>query len=149
MEATLQGLAELLLKAVPTIIFFALLTLYLKHVFFKPLARILDERKRATEGVRQLAQQAFAAADQKASEFQRALQLARAEIEQEQEALRRKWNDEQVETIRTARAEADQKILEAKQQIADEVQRAQAELDATVESLSDQIVSSVLRRRAA
>jgi F-type H+-transporting ATPase subunit b len=149
MEATLQGLAELLVKAVPTIIFFALLTLYLKHVFFKPLARILDERKRATEGVRQLAQQAFAAADQKASEFQRALQLARGEIEQEQEALRRRWNDEQVETIRTARTEADQKILEAKQQIADEVQRAQAELDATVESLSDQIVSSVLRRRAA
>jgi F-type H+-transporting ATPase subunit b len=149
MEATLQGLADLLLKAVPTIIFFALLTVYLKHVFFKPLARILDERKRATEGVRQLAQQAFAAADQKASEFQRALQLARGEIEQEQEALRRRWNDEQVETIRTARTEADQKILEAKQQIADEVQRAQAELDATVESLSDQIVSSVLRRRAA
>jgi F0F1-type ATP synthase membrane subunit b/b' len=149
MEATLQGLADLLLKAVPTIIFFALLTVYLKHVFFKPLARILDERKKATEGVRQLAQQAFAAADQKASEFQRALQLARTEIEQEHEALRRRWTDEQVEAIRTARAEADQKILEAKQQIADEVQRAQTELDATLESLSDQIVSSVLRRRAA
>src|SRR3954452_5942161 len=106
MEATLRDLGDLLLKAVPTIIFFALLTVYLKHVFFKPLARILDERKRATEGVRQLAQQAFAAADQKASEFQRALQLARGEIEQEQEALRRRWNDEQVETIRTARTEA-------------------------------------------
>jgi F-type H+-transporting ATPase subunit b len=149
MEATLQGLADLLLKAVPTIIFFAILTVYLKHVFFKPLARILDERKKATEGVRQLAEQAFAAADQKASEFQHALQLARGEIEQEHEALRRKWNDEQVEAIRRARAEADQKILEAKQQIADEVQRAQAELDTTVESLSDQIVSSVVRRRAA
>ncbi len=149
MEATLQGLADLLLKAVPTIIFFALLTVYLKHVFFKPLARILDERKRATEGVRQLAQQAFAAADQKASEFQRALQLARAEIEQEHEVLRRRWTDEQVEAIRRARAEADQEILEAKQQIADEVQRAQAELAATVESLSEQIVNSVSRRRAA
>ncbi|MGI9071333.1 MAG: ATP synthase F0 subunit B [Bryobacteraceae bacterium] len=149
MEATLQGLAELLLKAVPTIIFFVLLTVYLKHVFFKPLARILDERKRATEGVRQLAQQAFAAADQKASELQRALQLARAEIEQEHEVLRRRWTDEQVEAIRRARAEADQKILEAKQQIANEVQRAQAELDATVESLSEQIVNSVSRRRAA
>ena len=149
MEATLQSLADLLLKAVPTIIFFVLLTVYLKHVFFKPLARILDERKQATEGVRQLAQQAFAAADQKASEFQRALQLARAELEQEHEALRRKWTDEQMEAIRVARAEADQRIPEAKQQIAEEVQRAQAELDATVDSLSDQIVSSVLRRRAA
>ena len=149
MEATLRDLGDLLLKAVPTIIFFAFLTIYLKHVFFRPLARILDERKRATEGVRQLAEQAFAAADQKASEFQRALHLARAELEQEHEALRGKWTDEQVEAIRIARAEADQTILEAKHQIADEVQRAQAELDARVESLSDQIVSSVLRRRAA
>src|SRR5690242_2199355 len=149
MEATLQQLAALLLKAVPTIIFFALLTVYLKHVFFKPLARILDERKKATEGVRELAQQAFAAADQKASEFQHALQLARAEIEQEHEALRRRWTDEQMETIQKARAEADQRILEAKQQIGDEVQRAQAELNATVEALSDGIVSSVMRRRAA
>jgi F-type H+-transporting ATPase subunit b len=149
MEATLQQLAALLLKAVPTIIFFALLTVYLKHVFFKPLAKILDERKKATEGVRELAQQAFAAADQKASEFQHALQLARAEMEQEHEALRRKWTDEQVETIQKARAEADQRILEAKQQIGDEVQRAQAELNATVQALSDRIVSSVMRRRAA
>jgi F-type H+-transporting ATPase subunit b len=149
MEATLHQLADLLVKAVPTIIFFALLTVYLQRMFFKPLARILDERKRATEGVRQLAQQAFVAADQKASEFRRALQLARAEMEQEHEALRRRWTDEQVETIRRARAEADQKISEAKRQIAEEVQRAQSELDATVESLSDRIVSSLLRRRAA
>jgi F-type H+-transporting ATPase subunit b len=149
MEATLHQLAELLVKAVPTIIFFALLTVYLKHVFFRPLARILDERKKATEGVKQLAQQAFAVADQKASEFERALQLARSEMEQEHEALRRRWTDEQVETIRKTRAEADQQISEAKQQIAQEVQRAQAELDATVESLSDRIVSSLLRRRAA
>jgi F-type H+-transporting ATPase subunit b len=149
MEATLHQLADLLVKAVPTIIFFALLTVYLKHVFFRPLARILDERKKATEGVKQLAQQAFAAADQKASEFERALQLARSEMEQEHEALRRRWTDEQVETIQKTRAEADQQISEAKQQIAQEVQRAQAELDATVESLSDRIVTSLLRRRAA
>jgi F-type H+-transporting ATPase subunit b len=149
MEATLQQLAALLLKAVPTIIFFALLTVYLKHVFFKPLAKILEERKKATEGVRELAQRAFATADQKASEFQHALQLARAEMEQEHEALRRRWTDEQVETIQKARVEADQRILEAKQQIGDEVQRAQAELNATVEALSDRIVSSVMRRRAA
>jgi len=149
MEATLHQLADLLLKAVPTIIFFALLTVYLKHVFFNPLARVLDERKKATEGVRQIAQNAFAAADQKASEFQRALQLARAEMEQEHEALRRRWTDEQMETIRKARAEADQTILQARQQIADEVRRAEAELKASVTSLSDRIVSSLLRRRAA
>lgn len=70
-------------------------------------------------------------------------------MEQEHEALRRRWTDEQVATIQKARAEADQRIAEAKQQIADEVRRSQAELEPTIESLSDRIVSSVLRRRAA
>ncbi len=149
MEGTLHSLADLLVKAIPTIFFFALLTVYLKHVFFRPMARILEERKRATEGVRQLAQQAFAAADQKTSEFERALQMARAEIEEEHEALRRAWSAEQVEAITKARAEADRAIHGAKQSIAEEVQRAQTELNATVESLSDEIVSSLLTRRAA
>src|SRR5437660_8361371 len=121
MEETLQALADLLLKAVPTIISFALLTIYLQYVFFKPLAKIVEERKRATEGVRELAQRAFAAAKQKTSEFERALQMARAELEQEHEALRRRWTDEQVEAIQKARAEADQDIQRAKRLIAEEV----------------------------
>lgn len=149
MIGTLQSLGELLLKAVPTILFFILLTAYLKRVFFKPLAKVLDERKKATEGVRELAQRAFEAAEKKTSEFEHALQLARAEIYQEHEALRRKWLAEQVETVAHARAEADRKIEEARLQIAAEAESAQAELNASVDALSEQIVSSVLRRRAA
>lgn len=149
MEATLHSLGDLLIKAVPTIIFFVFLTLYLKRIFFVPLAKVLDERKQATEGVRHLAQQAFAAADRKTSEFERALQLARAEIEQEHEALRRKWTEEQLQAIARARAEADQTLQQAKESIAQEVERAQAELNATVDRLSEDIVHSLLHRRAA
>lgn len=149
MEATLHSLGDLLIKAIPTIIFFAFLTTYLKHVFFRPLAKVLDERKKATEGVRELAQRALAEADKKTSEFEHALQLARFELEQEHEALRRKWTDEQVEAVAKARTEADQKIEEAKRQIAEEVNRAQEELNRRIEPLSEQIVSSLLRRRAA
>jgi F0F1-type ATP synthase membrane subunit b/b' len=149
MEATLHALGDLLLKAIPTIVFFTLLTIYLKHMFFKPLAKVLEERKKATEGVRELAQKAFAAAGQKASEFERALQMARAELEQEHEALRRRWTDEHTEAIRQVRAEADQKIQEAKQWITEEVERAQAEVNASVNALSDRILDSLLKRRAA
>jgi len=149
MEATLHALGDLLLKAVPTVLFFALLTVYLKRVFFKPLARILEERRAATEGVRQLAERAFAAADQKTSEFERALQLARAEIEQENEALRRNWTDEHREAVAEARAQADHDIDQARNSIAEEVERAQSELNATVEALSERIVSSLTQRRAA
>jgi F0F1-type ATP synthase membrane subunit b/b' len=149
MEATLHALAGLLIKSIPTILFFVLLTFYLRTVFFRPLARVLDERKKTTEGVREIAQRAFEAADKKTSEFEHALQIARAELHHEHEALRQKWAQEQAEMIARARAEADRQIEEGKHQIANEVERAQTELAASVDQLSEQMVNSLLRRRAA
>jgi F-type H+-transporting ATPase subunit b len=149
MDATLHALVGLLIKSIPTILFFVLLTFYLKFVYFKPIAHILEERKRATEGVRDLARRASEAADKKTSEFEHALQIARAELHQEHEALRQKWAHEQAEAIAQARAEAERQIEDAKHQIALEVQRAQSELDLRVEDLSRQVVDSLLRRRAA
>lgn len=149
MEATLKDLGDLLVEAIPTIVFFIFLTVYLKHVFFKPMARILEERRNQTEGVRELARRAFEAADKKNSEFEHALQIARSELHQEHEALRRQWSEEQAQIIAQARAEADQKIQAAKQQIALEIQRTEAALDAKVGALSEQIVHSLTARRAA
>jgi F-type H+-transporting ATPase subunit b len=149
MDSTLKALADLLVEAVPTIFFFILLTVYLKYVFFKPMARVLDERRKQTEGVRELAQRAFDEADKKTSEFERALQLARAQINQENEALRRQWSEEQMQAIAKSRAEAAQHIEEAKHQIAQEVEKAKGELDISVDRLSAQIVETLLRRRAA
>lgn len=149
MDSTLHALANLLLQAIPTVIFFIFLSFYLKKVYFQPLAQVLERRRRETEGVRDLSQRAFEAADQKASQFERALQLARAEIGQENEALRQKWAQEQSEVIARARAEAEARLAQAKAEIAGEVERAQSELEANVQPLSEQIVQSLLRRRAA
>ena len=149
MDATLKALADLLLEAVPTIVFFLFLAWYLKKVYFRPMAALLEERKKATEGVRELAQRAFEAADQKQSEFEHAMQLARGDLYQEHEKLRRQWSDEQAQQIAEARAAVDTQIEEAKKQIAQESERAQSELDGQVEELSEQMVNSVLGRRAA
>jgi F-type H+-transporting ATPase subunit b len=149
MQDTFQALGHLILKSVPTIFFFVVLTLYLKQVFFKPMRKILDERKRATEGVRELARKAFEAADKKSSEFEEALRIARAELYREREALRRRWAEEQVEQVAKARAEADAKIAEAKRQIEAEVRRADTELQARAQELSENIVNALLTRRAA
>ncbi|MBV8865599.1 MAG: ATP synthase F0 subunit B [Acidobacteriaceae bacterium] len=149
MEATLKALADLLLEAVPTILFFLFLTWYLKRVFFRPVAAILEQRRNETEGVRELARRAFEAADKKQSEFEHALQLARGEIYQEHEKLRRQWSDEQAQAIAQAREEVDRQIAEAKRQITAEAERAQQELDSKVEGLSEGIVNSLLSRRAA
>ena len=149
MDETLHALAGLLIKSIPTIVFFVLLTFYLKAVYFRPIARILEQRKEATEGVRDIARRAFEAADKKTSEFEHALRIARAELHQEFEALRQKWAQEQAEAIARARAEAGRQIEDAKGQIAEEVERAQSQLDLRVEELSRQVVHSLLRRRAA
>src|SRR5277367_5896530 len=110
MDPTLQKLAELLLKAVPTILIFVALTFYLRAVFFKPLNAVMDERRRQTEGARELAQQAFAAADQKTAAFEQALQTARLELQKGQEAARQRWLSEQSEAIARARADADARL---------------------------------------
>jgi F-type H+-transporting ATPase subunit b len=149
MDPTLTALAELLVEAIPTILFFILLTVYLKYVFFRPMGRILEERRRQTEGVRELAQRAFDAADEKTSEFERAMQLARAQIHQENEAIRRQWSEEQAQAIAKSRIEASHRIEAAKHQIAHEVEKAKGELDISVDRLSAQIVESLVRRRAA
>ncbi len=149
MERTLQQLGDLLVKSIPTVLFFIALTFYLKAVLFKPLARILEERRKATEGVRELARQAFEAADKKTSEFEHALQIGRLELHQEHEALRRRWTEEQEQEIAKARAEADHQIEEAKRQIAQQVEAAQADLNSSVELLSREMISSLLKRRAA
>jgi F-type H+-transporting ATPase subunit b len=149
MEATLRALGDLLIKAIPTAVFFIFLAVYLQRVFFKPLARILEERRKQTEGVRELAQRAFEAAEQKTSEFEHALQLARAEIHQEHDKLRQQWIQEQARRIAQARAEADREIEQARRQIAAEVEKAETDLAAAVDALSEQIVNSLLKRRVA
>jgi len=149
MDSTLHDLRELLIKSIPTVIFFVFLSYYLKRVFFQPMALILEERRKATEGVRELAQRAMEAAGKRGEEFDAALRAARADLQKEHDALRRQWTQEQADTLAKARADAEARVALAKQEINGEVERAQAELDTQVDALSNQIVGSLLRRRAA
>jgi F-type H+-transporting ATPase subunit b len=149
MDSTAQQLTGLLIKAIPTVFFFIALMVYLQIVFFKPLLGVMRERKLQTEGVRKLAEEAFATADQKTAEFERALQAARAEIYKDQEVMRQRWLAEQAETLASARAEADAKIREARVDISQDVERAKEELASSAASLSEQIVQQLAGRKTA
>jgi F-type H+-transporting ATPase subunit b len=149
MNSTLQGLITLLIQSVPTIVFFIVVTYYLKYIFFRPIQQIMDERRRATEGIRELAEKANAAADQELSAFERALQQARQEIYKNNDELRTRWSEEQMASIEQARAEAAKRLASARQLIDQELRQAEGELHAVVEPLSEEIVHSLLRRSAA
>jgi len=61
----LYQLADLFIQAIPTIVIVFLFYLFMRAAFFKPLARVMDEREKRTAGARLEAEQARAAAEEK------------------------------------------------------------------------------------
>jgi F0F1-type ATP synthase membrane subunit b/b' len=149
MDATLKALAALAVQAIPTVVFFIFLTHFLKRVYFAPVAKILAERRKQTEGMRELALRAHNAADKKTSEFETAIQMVRSQLLQENEAQRRQWAEEQGQLVDAARSAAERQMAAAKVDIARELEGAKTDIGATVDRLSTQIVNSLLKRRAA
>jgi F-type H+-transporting ATPase subunit b len=149
MDQTLAALGTLLLKAIPTLLLVALLYAYLSKVFFKPMARVLDERYQATEGARKLAEDSFAKAAEKTAEYEAALRNARAEIYREQEQFRQQLRDEQAQAIQKARESAAATVHEANTQLAAELASAKQSLEFQSEVLAEQITNAILSRRPA
>lgn len=149
MDPTLKLLLESLLKAVPTIFFLIVLTGYLKFVFFKPVGRILKQRRDQTEGVRKLAERTAASADEKTSEFERLLLAAKLEISRGQEAHRHELHAEQAKALAEARAHADERTAKARRELAEEIERITVHLADDASALSGQMLTNVLARRAA
>ena len=149
MDATINALGQLLLRALPTFFLVLLLHFYLKAVFFKPLERTLAQRREATEGARQAAQESLARAEAKAAEYENSIRAARTEMYREQEQVRTKWREDQAAQVRAARERAGQMIAESRAQLQREAEEAKASLAAHTQALADQITTAVLGRRAA
>ncbi len=149
MEATLQALGALLLKAIPTIVLLLVVFLYLKWMFFRPLEKVLAERRQATQGTRQRAVALLAKASEKAAAVEAELRAAREAVYQQQEEERRKWIAEQTEKVDQARQNAREVIQQARQQLEQDTAAAKRELAATAETLADQIAGRLLERKTA
>lgn len=149
MDQTITALGELILKALPTFLLVVALFLYLKAVYFKPMARVLEERYAATEGARKLAEASFARANQKTAEYEEALRAARAEIYREQEQFRQSLRQEHAQAVLEARRSADASVKEAQVRLAAELATAKATLQSHSDDLAEQITEAILRRRPA
>ena len=149
MDATLQALAGILLKAVPTLVLLIVVHFYLKWMFFRPLGNVLAKRRAATEGMRESAQALLAKADQQTKAIEAKLRDAREEIYQEQEESRRRWVGEQGQRLEAARHQTHELIHQAKLQLEGETEAARRELAATADALADQIARTLLERKTA
>ena len=149
MDVVLRSLGGLLLKAIPTFLLIVLLHLYLKRMFFRPMARVIEERYQATEGARKAAEERLAKAAGKAAEYEASLRAARGEIYREQEELRQSLRQDQARAIAEARQSAGAGAKEASRQLAVELEAARQSLALQTESLASQIADSVLHGRTA
>jgi F-type H+-transporting ATPase subunit b len=148
MGQTLQALGGILLQAIPTICLLLIVHLYLKFVFFRPMREVLDKRREATEGARESAAAMLQKAAEKADALEAALRKARDEIYLENEAARRKWIDEQAARLEEARRQSRELIHQAKLELEAQSEVAKKSLEATAESLAEEITRSLLARRA-
>jgi F-type H+-transporting ATPase subunit b len=148
MGQTLQALGGILLQAIPTICLLLIVHFYLKYVFFRPLREVLDKRRAATEGARESAAAMLQKAAEKADALDAALRKARDEIYQENEATRRQWIDEQTGRLEEARRQSREGIHQAKLELEAQTAVAKKSLEATAETLAEEITRSLLARRA-
>ena len=137
-------LGELFLEAVPTVIIVFLFYLFMSWAFFKPLLRVLEERRRRAEGARAEAEQTRGAVQQKLRTYNDAVKKARTEIFSEQEAQRRRTLDDRQAKINNARAAAQSALQEAKKSIAADVQAARVELEQSSGTLANDIAEAIL-----
>ena len=149
MESTIHELGGILLKAVPTFILVVLLHFYLKNVFFKPMAKVLDQRYQATEGARKLAKESLENAAGKAAQYEAAIRGARGEVYQAQDRIHKQLQEKEAADLGVARQRAEAIVKEAKAQLAQDVELAKVSLARDSELLANQIAESMLRRSAA
>lgn len=145
MDETLRQLGELLLGAMPTVIFMVLLYGAYSIIVHKPLVRVLAERHSRTEGAVEKARADIAAAEARTSEYEQRVREARTAVFKSQEARRQQALQARATAVAQARTKAQAQVNQARAAIEQDKQAAQAGLQAQAGTLAEAIIRTVLR----
>jgi F-type H+-transporting ATPase subunit b len=149
MEQIFQQLKEIIVRAIPSLIFLILIHWYLKKVLFLPLQRVLDERFKRTQGSVEQSEATLAKVNEKLAQYQKALSDARAMVFAEQESRRRDLTSQQAQLLIEARQRSDARVNAAKASLQNELDAAKKGLGGESDRLAEQIAGSLLAGRAA
>ncbi len=144
MGAIFSQLGHLFIRTIPTVILVFALFVILERIFFRPLRAVLKHREDSTVGALARAREQAAAAEAKAKEYDAAIQAARQELYRQREADRRKNLGQRDEALRRGREQAEALIHDGQAELAREVSRTKAELEAACQSLAEEISQNLL-----
>jgi F-type H+-transporting ATPase subunit b len=145
MEQTLKQVGELLLGAVPTILLLLMLYGFYTALVYRPLKKILAERRSRTEGAIEKARADISAAESKTFEYEAKLREAKLAVFRAQEARRQQAEATRAEAVAEARKRADGLIHQAKTQVEQEATVAKHGLQTEAERLAAEIIRAVLQ----
>lgn len=145
MDQTLKQVGELLLGAIPTVVILLLLWIAYSVLVGSPLRKVLEDRRKRTEGAIIKARADVSAAEARTREYEERVLEARAAIYKAMEARRTAAQQARDEAIAQARETAHQQIRDAKAALEQEMAAARAGLQADSERLAAQIIQTVLR----
>ena len=128
------------------IVNFLLLLLLLNVVLYKPIRRILAERKAKIDGDRERAAAVDREVQEKMALYEANLREAKAKAGDERTALRKEAGVEEAALLEKARGEAAGTLASLKEGIAREATVAKALLTEQAQSLSREIFEKVLGR---
>jgi F-type H+-transporting ATPase subunit b len=145
MEQTLRQLGELLLGAIPTIIFMVLLWGAYTALVYKPLTKVLAERRSKTEGAVEKARADIAAAEARTAEYEQRLREARLALFKSQEARRQQAMQARAAAVAEARSKAHAQVEQARAAIEQDKTAAQERLQIESSRLASEIIRAVLQ----
>lgn len=145
MDPLLRQVGDLLLGAVPTVVIFLLLVALYSMLVGNPLKKVLDERRRRTEGAILQARADIAAAEGKTQEYDQRLREAKLVIFKAQEVRRQAAQKLRAEALAAARERAHQQIREARAAMEEDMAAARQSLQAESDALASEIIRTVLK----
>lgn len=144
----LRQLGLLVLDSVPTMIIFLILWFAYRFILYRPLLRMLAERRKRTIGAMEVAQAAIAAADARTREYEARLRAARAAIFHHREERVQQWTAQKEAALAEARKAAQQRVAQARSVIESEAVSARSQIESAVGQLAAQALEAVLPGRS-
>jgi len=125
---------------------FFLLIFLLNLILYRPLRKMLEERRATIEGGHGRARDLEEQIEEKMARYQERLQEARSKGAQERAALRGEAQAEEAKLLGAARGKALEKVQAINTQIADEATSARNALKQETEAMATQVAAKVLGR---
>jgi F-type H+-transporting ATPase subunit b len=144
MVTVLHQLGGLFLGSVPTMLLFLLIVVLYRTLVYRPLTRILDERRAETEGAIESAAASIARAEARAQEYEARLRAVRSDISVARRLRLEQWNRERESALAEVRERVKGRISQAQAALDQEAAAARRIIESSVEELAEEILRAIL-----